>query len=173
MVLFIIVPSMAVTSTSMMLVTPPEQSAVPSVRASGNDFKPQEIEPWVAVTTCSSEGTTICHLLVVLPAGAPSGTSCIEPERSRTIMISAAFGVGLNCRRPQLAVPASLTPTSPPPPVTLPPPVPVPPVLPDPVPPEPPVPVPTPPVALLPPSPAALCTGLVPAQPQTPGATTS
>src|SRR5450631_4151187 len=158
---FICVPSIAATLTSTMPVTPPAQSSSESVYASGNDFIPQEIELCVAVTTASSDGTTICHLVVVLPAGAPSGMSIIEPDRSSTIKMSAALGVGLNCSRPQFAVPASLMLTSPPLPVVLTlPPVPV--VV---LPPEPTVPplAPLPPVPLpiapLPPSPATLCTG--------------
>ena len=97
MALFIAVPFMAATLMSMALVTPPAQSLIESVYVSGNDFIPHEIELWVALTTASSDGTTICHLVVVLPAGAPSGMSIIEPDLSSTIKMSAALGVGLNC----------------------------------------------------------------------------
>ena len=58
-VLFMVAPSIDATCTSITLVTATEQSLLPSVEASGNVFKPQEIEPAVAVTACSSAGTTI------------------------------------------------------------------------------------------------------------------
>src|SRR6185312_1836326 len=96
MVPVMVAPSLAAIGTSGVLPSGPAQSLLPSLAASGKVLRPQEIELCVAVTICSMAGTTICHLVVVLPDGAPSGTSSIDPERSSTIRMSAFFGVGWN-----------------------------------------------------------------------------